>query len=380
MGSHVAFFVPYFQHVGTVPFAQVLSERFRSAGHDIDLLRTYEEWSPDHFPQDDVVALNGRFSRWVMDRERLPFRVRKMLFGGFTLPHLVTYIRQREPDVLFTALLGAVGIAATRLAGCETKVVSVIHGYPHESRLRSLFWPEVYGRADEVVAPIHGVAKQTSTLTGIAEEEIRVLPDPVVTEELLQQSEMCPDHEWFDDDVPVLLAVGRQTPQKGFEVLLKALATVRDQREVRLVVLGREGESTPLLRRTIDELGLDDVVDFPGFVENPYSYMRAADLFVLSSRWEGGAHVLIEAMAVGEPIIATDCPTGTRELLEDGDAGSIVPVDDAEAMAYEILALLDDEDRRHSYGKKAQRAIEPFHVERAAEGYLDLIEEISGEN
>lgn len=134
-------------------------------------------------------------------------------------------------------------------------------------------------------------------------DDVDVVPNPVITEEIYRQGERGPDHLWFESDVPVIVAVGRQTAQK-------------------------EDEQTEMLDTLVGDLGIEDSVCFPGFVDNPYAYMRAADVFVLSSKWEGPGHVLIEALALGTPVVATDCPAGPKEILEDGNVGDLVPVGD----------------------------------------------------
>ena len=129
-------------------------------------------------------------------------------------------------------------------------------------------------------------------------------------------------------------------PQKDFGTLLRAFAAFRHQREGRLVVLGEGPERASLLALAAS-LGVSAEVDFPGFLPNPYALMRRADLFVLSSAWEGFGNVLVEAMACGCPVVSTRCPSGPDEILEDGRYGELVPVGAADALAGAIARTLD---------------------------------------
>jgi glycosyltransferase involved in cell wall biosynthesis len=165
-----------------------------------------------------------------------------------------------------------------------------------------------------------------------------------------------------------LLGVGRLEPQKDFALLLRAFARIRRERAARLLILG-EGRERPRLTQLAKALGVADSVDLPGFVPNPYAHMTRANLFVLSSRYEGLGNVVIEALACGCPVVSTDCPSGPAEVLDRGRYGRLVPVGDPAALAQAILAALEEPvDRARLRGRAAQ-----FSVERAARRYLELM-------
>ncbi len=126
---------------------------------------------------------------------------------------------------------------------------------------------------------------------------------------------------------------------KDFSVLIRAFAKVRAKRDCRLVILG-EGELRPELEALVRELDVQDSVQLPGFVNNPYAWMSRAELFVLSSAWEGFGNVLVEAMACGATVVSTDCPSGPSEILEGGKWGPLVPVGDVDALAERMLEAL----------------------------------------
>jgi len=135
------------------------------------------------------------------------------------------------------------------------------------------------------------------------------------------------------------MGMGRLTRQKDFPTLIRAFAVVRSQSSCRLMILG-EGQDRSKLKRLTEVLGIQDDVDFPGFVANPYRFLSRAKLFVLSSVWEGSPNALSEAMALGVPVVATDCPSGPREILQGGLYGPLVPMGDVDALAEAMRATL----------------------------------------
>jgi glycosyltransferase involved in cell wall biosynthesis len=190
----------------------------------------------------------------------------------------------------------------------------------------------------------------------------------VITPEVREKARARLQHPWFETgQPPVVLAVGRLTKQKDFPLLIRAFAQVCQKRRARLIILG-EGPDRPLLEAQVSELGLEDEVALPGFVENPYAYMSRAALYVLSSQWEGLPTVLIEALYCGAPVVATDCPSGPREILANGRYGALVPMGDVSALAQAIEAGLA--------GKTPSPTAEswqPYALETVVDQYIRLL-------
>ena len=156
--------------------------------------------------------------------------------------------------------------------------------------------------------------------------------------------------------------------QKNYPILLRAVARLRADRPVRLIILV-EGSQRSALEAQVREMGLESCVSMPGFVTNPIAHMARANALVLSSAWEGLPGVLIEAMGAGCPVVATDCPSGPREILENGRYGPLVPVDDDAALATAIASVLD---KPPASALLKQRA-DAFAVAPAADRYLRLL-------
>lgn len=296
-----------------------------------------------------------------------------------SLPALTRYLRREQPKALVSSLdfASIVALWARRLAGIPIRMLineqNTISISAHKSiRRRERVVPRLakrfYPWADYVTGNSRGVADDLSQVTGLPRERIRVLYNPVVTPELQKKARMSLNHPWFEDgQLPVVLAVGRLTKQKDFPTLIRAFAQVHQARPARLLILG-EGSERPALEALVNQLGLNDDVAMPGFVENPYPYMRRASLYVLPSRWEGLPTVLIEALYCGPPVIATDCPSGPREILADGRHGLLVPVGDVKALARAIESGLA--------GKASPPTDEswhPYSLEVVVDQYISLL-------
>ena len=268
-----------------------------------------------------------------------------------TLRPLGAYLRRERPASLLAALNHAnvVAMAAARTPGVRTRTVISIHNnlgkemeVPRTARERTIPW--LLGRlhrwADAIVAVSEGVADDLAHRTGIPRHRIDVIYNPVLMPGLLPAASAQPPHPWFEDtSCPVVLGVGRLTHQKNFPALVDAFALVKRDRAARLVILG-EGPERPAIEARIRRHGLDDSVALPGFVDNPYAYMARAGVLALSSHWEGLPTVLIESLAVGTPVVSTDCPSGPREILRDGTLGTLVPTGDVSALASAIARAL----------------------------------------
>lgn len=286
----------------------------------------------------------------------LPEAVNRISLGSnhslLAIPALARYLRKARPRALLAAKdrAGRAAVLARGLAGVDTRLVlrlgtNLSASLAGRSALRRTwrYWPirRLYPHLDRIVAVSAGVAADTVTIAGLPREAITVIRNPVITPDLRQRAAgPCP-HPWFQGEgPPVLLGAGRLQRQKDFPTLIRAFARVRQVHPCRLVIIG-EGQERPALTALIGQLGLANQVDLPGFQAQPLPFLARANLFVLSSAWEGSPNVLTEAMALGTPVVATNCPSGPAELLDGGRIAPLVPVGDVEALAAAILATLD---------------------------------------
>ncbi len=293
---------------------------------------------------------------------------------------LARWLREHRPPVLLVAKdrAGRAALWARRLSGVDTRIAirlgtnlsAALAGRGWLKRItRTLPMRWSYRMAERVIAVSRGVAEDTARVTGLPPERISVAHNPVITPRLLALAEEPVEHPWLGDpEAPVILGAGRLTRQKDFPTLIRAFAQARATRPCRLIILGDGGQRNELLALAA-ELGVAGDLDLPGFAANPYAWMRAADLFVLSSRWEGSPNVLTEAMACGTPVVSTDCPSGPRETLQDGRFGPLVPMGDAAALGQAILDTLASPPDATAM----RAAVADFAVARSADEYLDIL-------
>jgi glycosyltransferase involved in cell wall biosynthesis len=359
----IAFFLPSLVGGGAERVIVNLAQGITERGIRVDLV---------------IVAAKGALL------DQLPPAVRLVDLGASrvlrSIGPLAGYLRRERPRVLVSSMGHAnlVAVWAARLAGRITPVVVTEHNTlsqeaQHERRLAGRLWPHLlrtfYPWATTVVAVSRGAADDLARTSGLPRDRVEVVYNPVITPTMMALARKVPDHPWFaPGQPPVILGVGRLTRQKDFFTLVRAFAEVRRRRPVRLVILG-EGEDRPALEALAGELGLADEVALPGFQENALAYMAGSAVFALSSAWEGLPTVLIEALAAGARVVSTDCPSGPREILQEGRLGALVPVGDSAALAAAILEALERPARAAPLD-----ALTPFTRDASVDHYLRVIE------
>lgn len=293
---------------------------------------------------------------------------------------LVKYLKRYRPPVLLSAThyINEVAILAKHLASVPTRVIVSEHTHlseeaQHAEQVSAKLAPWaarlLYPLADGIIAVSQGVATDLSRLTGIKSEIIQVIYNPVVSPTLYQQAQADIPHPWFlNKDMPIVVGAGRFVRQKEFPTLIRAFAQVIQQRPARLVLLG-DGRDRDNLECLIHELDIAESVWMPGFMSNPYSYLKQADVFVLSSAWEGLPTILIEAIALGTPVVSTNCPSGPAEILNGGEYGTLVTVQDSQAIAQGILKTLRGEKKQIP-----AEWINEFTLEKASQKYTNMFE------
>jgi glycosyltransferase involved in cell wall biosynthesis len=271
---------------------------------------------------------------------------------GAHIPRIVSYLEDREPTALIAHMLhsGTVCLAAGRLADSETTVVPTQHiaigptsGRSVKSKALRRLAKRLYPSASRIIAVSQGVSDSLVEHMDVPPEAVSVLHNPVEVDDIRRRARDPVDHEWIEDDtLEVVLFVGRHQSQKALDTWLRAFDRVHESDPDTRAIVAGTGTLTPDLRDLADELGISDVVSFPGYVDNPFGYMACASVFLLSSRYEGLPTVLIEAMACGCPVVATDCPSGPREIFVDGEYGPLPAVGDVDGIAAAVRETLAD--------------------------------------
>lgn len=269
-----------------------------------------------------------------------------------SLPLLMKYLKADPPDVLLSALdhsniVAILACSMTRLGiRCVISMRSVPSVvYREESFVRKCLLPPImrrsYPRADRVVANSQAVARDLIEKFRVPPGKVSVIHNPLDLGLIERLSLEEPSYDLgAETSLPLILGVGSLTALKDFPTLIRAFAIVRSNRECRLAILG-EGPNLRELQDLVAELHLQKEVLLPGFVNNPFAWMRRAKVLVTSSLTEGCPNALMQALACGTAVVSTDCAGGCSEILEGGRWGRMVPVGDFQAMAAAILATMD---------------------------------------
>ena len=381
-----------------------LARAFLARGRKVDLVLcrgrgAYLEHIPDAAELttlDPTSGLRGRLAAALANSDRFVPLLRPVLLPLKTsseIRHIVSlrrYLRDWRPDVLLSALTYANLIALWARHAADVPVPVVVserialsQHCRNESNQRKWHWrflPPLVGKsypdADAIVAVSNHVADDLAAVAGLRRESIMTIYNPVVDEALYRQANAPLEHPWFaPGSVPVILGVGRLTEQKDFSTLLRAFARVRAVRKARLVILG-EGKQRQVLETMVRELDLEADVQLPGFVSNPFNYMARAAVLGLSSLYEGLPGVLIQALACGCPVVSTDCPGGSAEILDNGRFGRLVTPGDDAAFAEALQSVLDEPPDK----QQLQARAESFAIDHAAEQYLALLDRLAVNN
>lgn len=295
-------------------------------------------------------------------------------------------IRLEEPEIAvgMGGMTNWVLILAARLARSKTAVIIGEHGAGalryREDRMTSLVirflnW-FLYPLADRIVAISDGVRQYLVREMKVAEGKIVLIHNPVDIRRIQELSREQVDDPWLhESESPVVLWVGRMATVKGLEYLVGAFERVIKEIDARLVLVG-EGSLENPIRELARQKGLEEKVRFAGFQSNPYRYMSRSSVFAFPSLSEGFGMVLVESMACGLPVVATDCVAGPSEVLLKGECGILVPVADEEAMARGIVSLLTDAALRERLISAAMERVTDFGPAKVVASYERLFLEL----
>ncbi len=363
--NRIALFLPSIGYGGAERVTINLAEGLVAKGYDIDLVYVTSDDPPL------ITDIPAGVNLVDLDAGRVVA----------SLPGLIRYLRRVRPIALLSALehTNIIALLAAKLAGTGTRVVVSVHttlsrAVQDSPLLRARLFPylirRLYPWAARVVAVSEAARDDLLATTGLHPDSVRVILNPVVTPSLFRKGAEPLSHPWLSTgEAPVILAVGRMVTAKNFELLIRAFARLRKQMPARLIILG-EGELLPRLQSLTQRLEVAADVQMPGFTENPYAYMARADLFVLSSNFEGLPTVLIEALALGTPVVATDCPSGPREILGGGRYGILTPTGDEHALANGMFQALNNPV---ADTEAVEKSWQPYELGRVTTEYLSLL-------
>lgn len=360
--TDIAFFIPS-SRIGGAEIAMLrLANGFSNLGLRVDFL---------------LVNDNGKILDSLSKKIRVvDFNSKKTLF---TLIKLINYLVSCHPDVFISAMthINIITLIAKILSNQRTKIIVSEHSNLSQNikfskRIIEKAYPTLikyfYPKADAIVCVSKGVADDIVQRTKISPEKICVIHNPIPVDEIRISSEEEIFHDWFENSqTPVIISVGRLTIAKDYPTLIEAFSILKRRKDARLLILG-EGKERTALQTMINDKSMQKYICLYGNVSNPFKYVKKSSVFVSSSMWEGSPNVLVEALACGISIVATDCHSGPAEILENGKYGKLVPVGNAQEMAVAIAEML-----YHPFSpeKLVLRARE-FSTEKIIQQYLSL--------
>jgi glycosyltransferase involved in cell wall biosynthesis len=360
--SKISILLPDLRGGGVERIRIVLAHEFARAGYDVEFV---------------LMQARGE----LLEEARASFSVVDLAVTrarGLPLA-LARYLRRRRPEALLAAMwpLTVIAPVAARLSGHRCKLLLSEHGmlsaqysewgYLHRVLLKTST-AVGYRLSRHRVGVSSGLVRDMAGLSGMRIEDFHVIhnpvpPRPAPTAEATQKV----DTLWGTPPGERIVTVGTMKAVKNHPLLLRAFARL-NRPNARLMFVG-DGAGRNALLALAQELGVADQVILAGFQADPTPFYQTADLFVLSSDYEGFGNVIVEAMACGTPVVSTDCPSGPGEILAGGKYGRLVPVRDVEAMVSAIAVSLSEPTSKESL--KARAA--DFNPAKAAGAYLNLL-------
>lgn len=288
---------------------------------------------------------------------------------------LAKLIQKEQPHLLFSTVpnYNTIAILAKLLSRTKTKLIvreAAYLGGTWKTNVKLKGYGLLYRYADRVIALSEGVKENLISRYHVPSERITVIYNPVDLDHIRAEGEQVPEeNHLFTPDKQTIITAGRLVKEKDHKTLLRSFAKLDDLTNKQLVILG-EGELEQPLKTLAKELDIYDRVYFLGFKQNPYAYMKRSNVFALTSTTEGFGHVLVEALALGTPVVSTRCRPGAEEILGDGEYGLLANVGDAEDFSRQLQTALSlTEEEKVQVITKGKKRAEDFAVEQIVHEY-----------
>lgn len=371
-GVKIVFHLPLLKLGGVAKNAIKLSEKYIEMGHEVVFL---------------VHKFDGEYKSMVPEGVTVENLKVKNIITGITRIH--RYFKENNADIIISSrdLYNSCLLFLKKIfkydfiliATCHTNVIEENKRFSSfkqkvKTKIYMLMSGITYKWADAIIAVSDGVRKAVSKYSHLPVKSIYTIYNPIIDksfyDEMIQPVEL--DDFKQDRNHKTIMSAGRLTEQKNFQLLIKAFKRVIETIPTAKLVIFGEGEQRDKLNEIIFELGLVGKVILPGFEKNPIKYMKNADLFVLSSDWEGFGNALAEALATGVAVVSTDCLSGPAEILEGGIYGKLVPVGDEVALASAMIEALNENSTAISVERRITRS-QAFAVDTIAKQYLSIV-------
>lgn len=316
-----------------------------------------------------------------LDVEELEENIKLVSFNAsralFALPRILWRLNQQQPDVILSAffhvnciILFAQALLNTRTRLFISEHTALVDALDSVGRAKKIIISKLikilYPKADGWIGISDTIARQIEEVAGLPVQSVNRIYNPVISPVIYTKSKQDVAHPFLETGLPVILGVGRLSPEKDFTNLIEAFYLVQQKIPAQLLILG-DGPERLALERLVQKRHIKTCTSFTGYVKNPYPYFSKADLFVLSSLREGLPTVLIEALALNVPVVSTDTASGAQEILKNGKLGTLVPTGNPEQLAQGILSALNSPKKEHN------EALLEYDVAFASEAYMNYL-------
>ena len=316
-----------------------------------------------------------------LDVEELEENIKLVSFNAsralFALPKILWRLNQQQPDVILSTSfhINCIILFAQALLNTKTKLfisehTALLDALDSVGRAKKFIISKLiktlYPKADGWIGISDTIARQIEKVAGLPAQSVNRIYNPVISSAIHAKSRQDVAHPFFETGLPVILGVGRLSPEKDFTNLIEAFYLVQREIPAQLLILG-DGPERLALERLVQERHIKTCTSFAGYVKNPYPYFSKADLFVLSSLREGLPTVLIEALALNVPVVSTDTASGAHEILKNGKLGTLVPTGNPEQLAQGILNALKSPKKVHN------KALLEYDVAFASKAYINYL-------
>jgi len=353
-----------------------IAEGLITEGFDVRLLIVGDEWSEKKIkPEIRIVYLIPRYIFKFIKSKYIPWKITMTLSVIFSIFPLIFYLKKNNGHYIL-GLVPILTILGFLISNVKSKIIFSIQGLPRSKIIFNinLFFLKFLSDVKYVI-PTKSMKEYLDVKYKRSESiEYQVVPNAVLDSNLISKSKELVNHKWYNTNkIFVITAVGRLTNQKDFTNLINAFALTANSLDfIRLVIIG-SGEQRELLQSLVEDLSLESKVEFLGFQSNPYKFMNASDLFVMSSKWEGPGHVLIEALGTGCPVITTNCPIGPADSIQNGEFGELIEVGNSKALSESILYAFKNQSDMLLKVKKSENYMKKFYTENVVNEYKKLL-------
>jgi len=353
-----------------------IAEGLITEGFDVRLLIVGDEWAGSKIKSEiKIVYLIPRYVFRFIKSKYIPWKITMTLSVIFSIFPLIFYMKKNNSKYIL-GLVPILAIIGSLIANMKSKIIFSIQGLPRSKiifNLNLFFLKFLYDVT--YVIPTKSMKEYLDEKYKRSENiQYQIVPNAVLDKNLISKSKELVKHKWYNNErIFVITAVGRLTNQKDFTNLINAFALAAGSLDfIRLVIIG-SGEQKELLQSLVGDFNLESKVEFLGFQSNPYKFMNASDLFVMSSKWEGPGHVLIEALATGCPVITTNCPIGPADSIQNGDFGELVEVGNSKALSESILYAFNNKSDMLLKVKKSEIFMKKFYTHNVVNEYKKLL-------